>query len=121
MASSGNIAMAGGNSYTWSGTFGGSGTSATSGSSGLMGTSGSSGTLGYNGTGGLYSGSYYSTDPLDNLISHIFSLEEKRNWLIENGYRDDAYWEFNNHVRAKFKNIMLAPKIKLSVKLPNIN
>lgn len=65
-----------------------------------------------------YNYTWVGADPFYNSISEMFTMEEKTQWLIENGYASNETEEFYRHVKERFKAFLLAPKMKLSVKLP---
>jgi hypothetical protein len=58
------------------------------------------------------------TDPVEDLISQLFTAEDKAEWLIQNGFESNDFAEFNRHVKEKLKKMLLAPKLKINVKLP---
>ena len=61
---------------------------------------------------------YLYTDPVDEIVNNMFTSGEKDEWLLKNGHVPGDYAKFNVHVREKLKALLLAPKIKLTIKLP---
>ncbi len=69
---------------------------------------------------GISYSTYITVDKFDELINYIFSVEEKIKWLEDNGYEptSENFMVFNTNAKSKLKAMLLAPKMKITAKLP---
>jgi hypothetical protein len=62
----------------------------------------------------------YPTATVDDFVLRLFTPEERKTWLIENGYSETDEHVFYRAMEQKLKAILLTPKIKLNINLPKV-